>query len=91
MFYNRRRTSPEINSQAEVLERTFQTYSEDEIETIIRRIENCRDRFIQEGSGRQRAICLCSVLLDVKEGNGGEIPIKEWKDLYEQLCNKRNT
>jgi hypothetical protein len=88
LFYNQRRASPQINIQAKVLQTTFQTYSDEEIEAIRKRIENCRDKFIQEGSGKQRAICLCSVLSDVKDGNGGEIPIEDWEDLYAQLCNK---
>ena len=68
----------------------FSSYSETEIKAIIQRLEACRDRFIAEGSGPQRARCLCSVFEDIKAGNGGVIPqIDDWQRIYSQLCSPR--
>lgn len=78
--------SPNIEREAEMLRLALMTYSEEEVEEIEDRIEGCRNRFIREGSGERRARCLCSVLTDVKDGNGGDIPdIDSWGEIYEQL------
>lgn len=62
------------------------TYSDAEVDALLKRLEACRDRFIAEGSGPQRARCLCSVLQDIKDGNGGQIPvIDDWANIYAQL------
>lgn len=85
-YYNRRKSDPATQRQALLLSNTF---SDDEIESIKTRIKRCRDRFINEGSGEQRATCICSVLKDVKDGNGGHIPDEDWERSYEQLrCDK---
>ncbi|MDA0116330.1 hypothetical protein OH457_24145 [Vibrio sp. 2art] len=73
----------EIASQAQIL---VNTYSDKELESIKRRIETCRDKFIAEGCGKQRVICFCSVLEDAFQGNGGSFPIQEWADNYGKLC-----
>jgi hypothetical protein len=61
------------------------TYSDDEIRSILDRIQGCRDRFIDEGHGKNRQRCICSVLSDARDGNGGTLPIDEWNDMYERL------
>jgi len=61
------------------------TYSDDAVEAIKKRLLSCRDRFVREGSGQQRKGCLCSVLQDVKDGNGGTIPFDDWAQTYETL------
>jgi hypothetical protein len=64
----------------------FSTYSEPEVESILRRLEGCRDRFISQGSGADRAQCICSVFREVMEGNGGTLPvIDDWENMYRQL------
>jgi len=78
--------SPSIEEEAEALRLALMTYSDDEVEEIEDRINGCRERFIKEGSGEKRARCLCSVLTDVKDGNGGDIPdIDSWEEIYVQL------
>jgi len=84
-YLQNRSRDPLLQRNAAALERAFSTYSDRELDAIKMRIESCRDRFVREGSGPQRKICLCSVLQDVKDGNGGSIPIEEWERAYEQL------
>jgi len=39
-----------------------------------------------EGMGEARVRCLCSVLNQAKDGNGGELPdIANWKEIYTAL------
>ena len=84
-FYARRTKDPSLPSKVDALERAFSTYSAEEVEAIYGRIANCRKRFIEEGAGAARKNCLCSVLSDVREGNGGSIPDPEWEGMYNQL------
>lgn len=85
-FYDRFLKSPGIAQDARLLSKAFVTYEEDEVEAIAERIKRCRDRFKEEGSGEARLRCLCSVLRDVKDGNGGTIPkIDHWRAIYDQL------
>lgn len=74
-----------LSRRVRVLRTAFSTYSTDEVEAIAERLRRCRDRFIREGAGSQRAKCLCSVLEDVRDGNGGMIPVAAWRDAYKQL------
>jgi hypothetical protein len=53
-YYRRRLSSPAMVDKARFLEKAFSTYSDAELESVKRRIESCRDRFIKEGSGPQR-------------------------------------
>jgi hypothetical protein len=85
VFFARRRAAPDFVDKGRVLQRIYSTYSDSEIEAIRKRIENCRDRFIAEGSGEARRTCLCRVLSDVKAGNGGNIPVPDWANIYKQL------
>jgi hypothetical protein len=64
----------------------FSTYSDDEVEALLRRIEGCRQRFIDQGGGVDRARCIWSILEEASEGNGGELPlIDDWRNIYSQL------
>ena len=84
-YFERRIRSKDNTDKAEALERSFGTFSDREVASVEDRIQSCRDRFIQEGSGQSRKNCLCSVLLDVMLGNGGTIPDPEWSNLFEAL------
>jgi hypothetical protein len=89
-FLEQRRNSPDAMQRAAVLQSALSTYSDEEVEAIRDRLQSCRDRFIREGSGGQRKQCLCSVLQDVKDGNGGSIPFDDWNDTYDTLgCDGR--
>ena len=79
------RRDPRNARLALVLQSAFSTYSDDEVRAIEDRIKSCRERFMAEGSGERRAACLCSVLRDVKDGNGGDLPAAEWEDIFSQL------
>jgi hypothetical protein len=70
---------------------TFSTYSDDEIRALIKQIDGCRTRFIAQGGGEDRVRCFCSILNEMKEGNGGILPfIDDWKRMHEQFnCNRR--
>lgn len=68
----------------------FSTYSDAEVESIIKRIDGCRARFIEQGGGSDRSRCFCSILKEVGDGNGGEIPeIDDWRGMFKKLkCKK---
>jgi hypothetical protein len=69
--------------------RTFSTFSDREVEELVRKIEGCRDRFITQGSGADRARCLCSIFEEIKAANGGSLPlIDDWERMYQQLCGR---
>jgi len=81
--------SATINEARRVAE-TFSTYSDDEIRAILKRIEGCRARFIAQGGGEDRTSCLCSIFKEIKDGNGGFLPlIDDWARMYKRLnCQK---
>lgn len=84
--YAKHRRERETITESQRVSAQFSTYSDREVEDIIRRIEECRDRFIRQGSGKDRARCLCSILNEVREGNGGRLPrIDNWQGMYEDL------
>ena len=69
----------------------FTTYRDAEVESLLRRLEGCRDRFISQGGGAERARCICSVLNEAAEGNGGRLPaIDDWQNIFSQLRCSRN-
>jgi hypothetical protein len=55
------------------------------------RLHGCRDRFVQQGGGKERRECFCSVFKEVIDGNGGTLPvIDDWERMYSKLnCPKR--
>jgi hypothetical protein len=82
----RHRNEPGIRREAEIAASRLSTYSDEEVEELLKRIQGCRDRFIKQGGGKDRARCLCSILDEIKDGNGGTLPdIDSWVDMYKQL------
>ena len=80
------RRDPATIREAQRVSAQFSTYSDAEIDSLTKRMEACRMRFIDEGSGPQRAACMCSVLTDAMYGNGGQLPaIDDWHNMYGQL------
>jgi len=64
----------------------FSTFSDKEVQAIIRRIAGCRDRFIAQGGGEDRARCLCSIFRKISDGNGGVLPrVDDWQNMFRQL------
>ena len=56
------------------------------VELLLSPLKGCRDRFIQQGGGTDRSRCICSVLREAQEGNGGTLPeIDDWENIYRQL------
>lgn len=85
------RRDPETIQEADRVSRVFSTYSEAEIQHLIELVEGCRTRFIAQGSGAARAQCLCSVLREAMEGNGGTLPlIDDWENIYQTLGCRRS-
>lgn len=84
-YLTRRMRASDYQTRGQILLDVFSTYTDDEVDAIEERIKRCRDRFIREGSGNARRKCICSVLSDVKAGNGGTIPVGDWKKIYDQL------
>jgi len=89
--FARHHSEPKTRSEAELASAKFSTYSDEEVNELINKIKGCRDRFISQGSGKDRARCLCSILNEIKDGNGGTLPnIDSWRDMYNQLqCDLR--
>lgn len=78
-------------AEANRVSRVFSTYSDGELEAILKRLQDCRDRFISEGSGENRRRCQCSVFKDVIDGNGGKLPaIDDWENIFLQLRCSQN-
>jgi hypothetical protein len=69
----------------------FSTYSDAELNSLLRRLEGCRDRFVLQGGGAERAECICSVLREAMVGNGGTLPIiDDWPNIFRQLkCSRK--
>ena len=88
--YEQHRQEKDTIAEADRVSHVFSTYSEDEVRAILKRLEDCRDRFIKEGSGPARQRCLCNVFKDVIAGNGGRLPqIDDWERFYRELnCSK---
>jgi hypothetical protein len=63
---------------------TFGSYTDEEVRSIEKRLLQCRKRFIIDGDGAQRRRCMCGVLKDVAQGNGG-LPGGIWSELSQQL------
>lgn len=84
-YLKRRQADPSLPDKERALEIAFSTFSAPELRSIHERIESCRQRFIEEGSGKARRGCICSVLRDVREGNGGTIPDSEWEKSFQKL------
>jgi len=82
----RHRAEPDTIEEAGRVSRAYSTYSDEEVQALIEKIEGCRKRFIAQGSGADRARCLCSIFNEISDGNGGSLPrIDDWERMYRQL------
>jgi hypothetical protein len=85
--YEKYKNSPDTRLEAKRVSIQYSTFSEEEVEAMLKRLKGCRDRFIKQGGGEERVMCICSVLDEVKKGNGGVLPnIDDWKRIYASLC-----
>jgi|SRR5579864_1316944 len=84
--YRKHRQEKDTIQESQRVSVAFSSYSDKEVKSILSRLEGCRDRFIKQGGGEDRAVCVCSVLNEVKKGNGGQLPrIDDWENMYRQL------
>jgi len=84
--YVQHRAEQATITEARRVSRVYSTYSDAEIEAILKRLKRCAERFVAEGSGQGRKDCLCSVFKDVIDGNGGSLPhIDDWDNIFRQL------
>jgi hypothetical protein len=80
------RQEPDTIAESRRVSQAFSTYSDEEVKELVRKIEGCRDRFIKQGSGKDRARCLCSIFNEIRDGNGGKLPrIDDWQRMYDKL------
>jgi len=81
------RSDPEVIAEANRVSLAFSTYSDEEIQYLVGLIEGCRSRFMEQGSGENRARCLCAVFKEIMAGNGGVLPrIDDWENIHRQLA-----
>jgi hypothetical protein len=85
------RDEKDTQAAARIASATYSTYSDAEIEAILKRIEGCRQRFITQGGGDDRKICLCSIFKEIAAGNGGVLPdVDDWGNMFRRLnCSRR--
>jgi hypothetical protein len=84
--YLKYRHDPETIQESQRVSVAFSTYSEEEVKSLLNRMKGCQDRFVAQGGGLDRARCICSVLQEAKDGNGGVLPlIDDWQNIYAQL------
>jgi hypothetical protein len=84
--YEKYQRDEETLQEAQRVSVKFSTYSDAEVDSLLRRLKGCRDRFVLQGGGAERAQCICSVLHEAMEGNGGTLPIiDDWQNIYRQL------
>ena len=84
--YQKHRKEKDTIQESQRVSAIYSTYSEDEIRAMISKLEGCRDRFIKQGGGKDRIRCICSILNEVVDGNGGSLPhIDDWENIYNQL------
>jgi hypothetical protein len=85
-LYLKYRNDPATVKEAQRVSVAFSTFSDAEVESLLSRLKGCRDRFIAQGGGSERARCICSVLHEAAEANGGALPaIDDWENIYRQL------
>lgn len=84
--FRRHREEKDTIEAAHLASERYSTFSDEELRALIGKIEGCRDRFMLQGSGKDRSRCLCSILNEIKDGNGGELPnVDAWRAMYAQL------
>ena len=87
--FQRHRQERATIAEARRASEEYSTYSDDEVRSILDRIEGCRKRFIEQGGGADRRRCLCSILKEIAEGNGGQLPhIDDWRNMFNKLSCK---
>ena len=88
----RHRAESDTIAEAGRVSRAYSTYSDEEVEELIKKIDGCRQRFIAQGSGADRARCFCSIFKEISDGNGGDVPrIDDWQRMYKQLCSEKSS
>ena len=89
--YDQHKRERSTITEARRVSENVSTFSPEEVEAMLKRLQSCRDRFVTEGSGQARRQCLCSVFKDAIEGNGGELPrIDDWQNIFSRLqCPKQ--
>jgi hypothetical protein len=84
--YEKYRKDEATLREAERVSVQFSTYSDNEVDSLLRRLKGCQERFTLQGGGAERVQCICSVLHEAMEGNGGTLPIiDDWQNIYHQL------
>jgi len=84
--YLKYRSDPATILESQRVSVAYSTYSEDEVDSLADRMKGCRNRFVAQGGGSDRVRCICSVLQEAKDGNGGTLPlIDDWHNIYAQL------
>ncbi|MGA2273248.1 MAG: hypothetical protein ABSH00_06815 [Bryobacteraceae bacterium] len=84
--YRKHRDEKDTQQEAARASTAYSTFSEQEVTAMLERLNGCRDRFIAQGGGKERAACLCSVLKEAKDANGGTLPnIDDWKRIFATL------
>jgi len=85
--YQKHKAEKDTQLEASRVSAAYSTYSDEEVLAILNRLNGCRDRFVTQGGGEERAKCFCSVFNEVKKGNGGALPpIDDWKRMYSKMC-----
>ena len=84
--YNKHKGERDTQQEASRASMAYSTFSEEEVNAMLDRLKGCRDRFVEQGGGEERAKCICSVLNEAMKGNGGSLPhIDDWKRIYSTL------
>jgi len=84
--YTKHKAERDTQEEASRVSSVYSTFSEEEVNAILKRLHGCRDRFVTQGGGEERAKCFCSVFDEVRIGNGGNLPdIDDWKRMFAVL------
>lgn len=84
--YRKHKAEKDTIQEAQRASAVFSTYTDEELEAWAKRIEGCIKRAIEQGGGADRVRCICSVLNEIRIGNGGDLPeIDDWQRIYAQL------
>lgn len=76
---------PNLDREAGRASKDFFFYSEEQVESMHRRLTGCRDRADTQGR-EELGACLCGVMNEAIAGNGGELPDFEgWREMYAHL------
>lgn len=82
----RHRNEGDTIAESNRISAAFSTYTDGEVRAASQRLRGCYERFIEQGGGGDRKRCICSVLREIAEGNGGQLPlIDDWARIFAQL------